>query len=178
MAQRKTCVPSHQTWILKPLGDEIDQFRLASAGHLFVAGRFDGMDFKDDECRIVVLTTLPRAINLQEEFITKYLRDSGFMRRRLNQRIVQGLGRCTRTDDDFGVYFLADQRFATHFSRESNREGIPQHIAAELDLAQDLAEIEEQDLANYVTRFLNRDFTTYDDDLNELKGQVPPQRIT
>ena len=165
----------HPTWILTPLGDEIDQFRKAPAGHLFVAGRFDGMDFKDDECRIVVLFTLPRAINLQEEFITKYLRDGGFMRRRLNQRIVQGLGRCTRTDDDFGVYFLADQRFATHFSRESNRTGIPQHIAAELDLAQDLAEIEEQDLANYVTRFLNGDFTSYNNDLNELKGHVPTQ---
>ena len=163
----------HLTWILTPLGDEIDQFRQAPAGHLFVAGRFDGMDFKDDECRIVVLFTMPRAINLQEEFIASYLRDSGFMRRRLNQRIVQGLGRCTRTEDDFGVYFLADQRFATHFSRESNRKGIPQHIAAELDLAQDLAEKEEQDLANYVTRFLSGDFTTYDVDLAELRDRVP-----
>ena len=163
----------HPTWILTPLGDEIDQFRQAPAGHLFVAGRFDGMDFKDNECRIVVLSTLPRAINLQEGFIASYLRDSGFMRQRLNQRIVQGLGRCTRTEDDFGIYFLADQRFATHFSRESNRKGIPQHIAAELDLAQDLAEKEEQDLANYVTRFLRGDFTTYDADLAELRDQIP-----
>ena len=162
------------TWILTPLGDEIDQFRQVPSGHLFVAGRFDGMDFSGDECRIVVLSTMPRAINLQEEFISSYLRDSGFMRRRLNQRIVQGLGRCTRTDDDFGVYFLADQRFATHFSRESNREGIPQHMAAELDLAQDLAEIEEHELAEYVTRFLRGDFTTYDADLTNLKEDVPP----
>ena len=164
----------HPTWILTPLGDEIDQFRQAPAGHLFVAGRFDGMDFKDDECRIVVIATIPRAINLQEEFITSYLRDSGFMRQRLNQRIVQGLGRCTRTEDDFGVYFLADQRFATHFSREANRDGIPQHIAAELDLAQDLAELEERDLVEYVTRFLHGDFTAYDAQLAELREEVPP----
>lgn len=161
------------TWILAPLGNEIDQFRKAQAGHLFVAGRFDGMDFSGDECRIVVLSTLPRAINLQEEFISSYLRDSGFMRRRLNQRIVQGLGRCTRAKDDFGVYFLADQRFATHFSRESNREGIPRHMAAELDLAQDLAEIEDHDLAEYVKRFLNGDFDTYDADVTDLKEDVP-----
>ncbi len=164
----------HPTWILTPLGDEIDQFRRAPSGHLFVAGRFDGMDFSGDECRIVVLSTMPRAINLQEEFISSYLRDSGFMRRRLNQRVVQGLGRCTRTDDDFGVYFLADQRFATHFSRESNREGIPQHMAAELDLAQDLAEREENDLAKYVTQFLHGDFTTYDVDLAKLNEDTPP----
>ena len=167
----------HPTWILTPLGDEIDQFRQAPIGHLFVAGRFDGMDFKNNECRIVVIATIPRAINLQEEFITSYLRDSGFMRQRLNQRIVQGLGRCTRTEEDFGVYFLADQRFATHFSREANRDGIPQHIATELDLAQDLAELEERDLVEYVTRFLHRDFTTYDAQLAELREEaILPQR--
>ena len=105
----------HPTWQLSALGDEIDHFRAAREGHLFVAGRFDGMDFKADECRLVVVTTLPRAINLQEEFISAYLRDAGFMKRRTNQRIVQALGRCNRADDDFGVYVLADRRFASHF---------------------------------------------------------------
>ena len=166
-------VKGHPSWLLTSLGDEIDQFRNASAGHLFVAGRFDGMDFKGDECRIVVVTTLPRAINLQEEFITAYLRDAGFMRRRLNQRIVQALGRCTRADDDYGVYFLADQRFATHFSREANREGIPPNIVAEIDLAQDLAEKPEQDLTTYVERFIQGDFTQYDTDLVALAQGVP-----
>lgn len=124
----------HPTWLLAPLGDEIDQFKASPNGHLFVAGRFDGMDFKADECRLVVLTTLPRAINTQEEFISSYLRDSGFMLKRLNQRIVQALGRCNRAEDDFGVYVLADRRFATHFGRESNKEGLPRNIVAEMDM--------------------------------------------
>ncbi len=169
-------VKGHQSWLLTSLGDEIDQFRAASAGHLFVAGRFDGMDFKGDECRIVVVTTLPRAINLQEEFITAYLRDAGFMRRRLNQRIVQALARCTRACDDYGVYFLADQRFATHFSREANREGIPPNIVAEIDLAQDLAEKPEQDMVAYVERFIKSDFERYDADLAVLARGVPGTR--
>ena len=173
---KKNSCTDHPTWILTPLGDEIDRFRQALIGHLFVAGRFDGMDFKDDECRIVVIATIPRATNLQEEFITRYLRDSGFMRRRLNQRIVQGLGRCTRAEDDFGVYFLADQRFATHFSREANRDGIPQHIATELDLAQDLAELGGHELATYVTTFLRGDFTTYDAQLAELQEEAVPHQ--
>ncbi len=164
----------HPTWLLTALGDEIDQFRRAPAGHLFVAGRFDGMDFSGSECRIVVLGTLPRAVNLQEEFIVAYLRDSGFMRRRLNQRIVQALGRCNRSDEDFGVYFLADQRFATHFSREANREGIPPHIIAEVDLAQDLAEKSKTELASYVSRFLQGDFAQYDSELEALREDVPP----
>src|SRR5271155_5084459 len=80
---------AYPTWILTALGAEIDHFKASPRGHLFVGGRFDGMDFSADECRLVVVTTIPRAINSQEEFICAYLRDSGFMRRRLNQRIVQ-----------------------------------------------------------------------------------------
>jgi hypothetical protein len=166
----------HVSWLLRSLGDEIDQFRRSAAGHLFVAGRFDGMDFRGDECRIVVVTTMPRAINLQEEFITSYLRDAGFMRRRLNQRIVQALGRCNRSIDDFGLYFLADQRFATHFSREANRERIPPNITAEIDLAQDLAERPEQEVIAYVQRFIQGDFAAYDTDLANLQQEVPPAR--
>jgi hypothetical protein len=167
----------HPTWLLTPLGDEIDQFKASAKGHLFVAGRFDGMDFQADECRLVILTTLPRAINAQEEFISAHLRDSGFMLRRLNQRIVQALGRCNRSDDDFGMYVLADRRFASHFGRESNREGIPRNMMAEIDMAQDFAEIEEDILISKVERFLAGDFIDYDRDLQIYNAGLPNQAI-
>ncbi|MYB77618.1 MAG: DEAD/DEAH box helicase, partial [Chloroflexi bacterium] len=97
-------IMGHPSWILTPEGDEIEDFKQSETGHLFVGGRFDGMDFNGNECRMVVLTTLPRAINTQEEFISAYLRDSGFMRERLNQRVIQALGRCNRADGDYAVY--------------------------------------------------------------------------
>src|SRR5207244_5361476 len=84
------------TWALGTLGDEMERFRTAPAGHLFVAGRFDGMDFAGDECRLVVLATLPRAVNDQEQFVSDYLRDASFLIGRTNQRITQALGRCNR----------------------------------------------------------------------------------
>jgi Helicase C-terminal domain/DEAD/DEAH box helicase len=166
------------TWILKPQGDEIDQFKKSSQGHLFVAGRFDGMDFHEDECRLVIITSLPRAINTQEEFISAYLRDSGFMRQRLNQRIVQALGRCNRSDDDYGVYILADQRFTTHFGRESNKAGLPKNIVAEIDMAQDMADIEIKELVETVQRFLNKDFQDYDAKVSGYAGAVPVRSST
>jgi hypothetical protein len=152
----------HPTWILTSLGDEIDAFKKADKGHLFVAGRFDGMDFKAGECRLVILATLPKSINAQEEFFTSYLRDAGFMLKRLNQRIVQARGRCNRDQEDFGVYVLADRRFATHFGRESYRLGIPRNIMAEIDSAEDDTEIEVDALAKKVTAFLNKDFGDFD----------------
>lgn len=167
--------PGHPTWILTSNGDEIDQFKQSQSGHLFVAGRFDGMDFNADECRLVVITTIPRAINTQEEFISAYLRDSGFMRNRLNQRIIQALGRCNRSDDDYGLYVLADRRFATHFGRESNRSGLPRNIVAEIDMAQDHAEISVGDLVTKVEQFLHAHFDEYDKDLSAYLADVPDQ---
>ena len=96
-----------------------------------------------------------RAINIQEEFLCAYLRDSGFMRRRLNQRIVQALGRCNRSPDDFSVYVLADRRFASHFGRESNRVGLSNNMIAEIDLAEDMAELKLSDLRLKVSSFRN-----------------------
>ena len=165
----------HPSWILTSLGGEIDDFKRAPQGHLIVGGRFDGMDFSAEECRLVVVKTLPRAVNIQEEFISAYLRDSGFMRRRLNQRIVQALGRCNRAEDDYGVYVLADKRFATHFGRESNRQGIPGNMIAEIDMAQDHAEIEQTDLVAGVDRFLRGDFLNFDEDYRRYREQVPDE---
>lgn len=162
----------HPFWLLTSLGDEIEQFKTAPKGHLFVGGRFDGMDFKASECRLVVLATIPRAINLQEEFFTAYMRDSGFMLRRLNHRIIQSLGRCNRAEDDYGVYVLADRRFATHFGRESNRVGVPGNIMAEIDCAEDATEADEDEVAESVREFLKGDFAQFDKRLSEAQKGV------
>jgi len=170
-------IVGHSGWILSSLGSEIDDFKRAAQGHLFVGGRFDGMDFNGAECRLVVVKTLPRAVNIQEEFISAYLRDSGFMRRRLNQRIVQALGRCNRAEGDYGVYVLADRRFATHFGRESNREGIPSNMVAEIDAAQDHAEIDQAELVTKVQQFLNGDFAGFDRENQNYRAQVPAAHV-
>jgi hypothetical protein len=95
------------------------------------------------------------------------------MRRRLNQRIIQALGRCNRSDNDYGIYVLADRRFATHFGRESNRAGIPRNIIAEIDLAQDSSEIGEEELVHQIEAFLRKDFNRYDADVTRYLAEVP-----
>lgn len=167
----------HSTWLLSPMGDEIDSFKTANTGHLFVGGRFDGMDFNAAECRLVVLATMPRAINEQEEFASSYLRDAGFMLARLNQRITQALGRCNRAEDDFAVYVLADRRFAAHFAQQSRRRDLPRNMQAEIDVAENHTELSRQDLADRVQTFLEGDFAAFDEELAEVVAQVPEQQF-
>ena len=168
-------IEGHPSWILTPEGDEIDEFRQSPKGHLFVGGRFDGMDFSGDECRLVVLTTLPRAINTQEDFISSYLRDSGFIRERLNQRVVQALGRCNRAEEDYAVYVLADRRFASYFGQESNKTGLPKNIIAELDMGQDTAELDESSICERVQSFLAGNFCEYDEQFKQYTASLPAQ---
>ena len=163
----------HPYWILTNLGDEIERFKESEKGHLFIAGRFDGMDFKGSECRLVILTTLPRAINLQEEFFCAYLRDSEFMSKRMNQRIIQALGRCNREETDYGIYVLADRRFATHFGRDSSRRGIPKNITAEIDIAEDATEDSQDVLIESIDSFISGDFTNFDLKLHDALENAP-----
>ena len=166
-------VPDGPVWQLGALGDEMERFRVAPSGHLFVAGRFDGMDFSGDECRLVVLATLPRAVNEQEQFVSDYLRDASFLIGRTNQRITQALGRCNRHADDYAVYVLADRRLASHLGQEANRRGFPTSMQAELDFAEDLDEAGQQELVDQVADFLRGDFERYDRQLEELHQELP-----
>jgi hypothetical protein len=173
---KKQGMTDHPIWMLSTLGEEISEFRKAAKGHLFVSGRFDGMDFHGNECRLVVVPNIPKAINIQEEFLSAYLRDAAFMKRRLNQRIMQALGRCNRDENDFAVYVLADKRFSVHFGRESNRESMSRSVMTEIDMAEDLSEYSLDELQKKISRFVSGDFSEYDTHYQDLQSGLPAQR--
>jgi hypothetical protein len=167
-------LPAAPQWTLTRVGNEVEQFRAADAGHLFAAGRYDGMDFHGDQCRLVVLSGLPRATNPQEEFISQQLGGGGVIVERQNARIVQALGRANRSDDDYALYLLVDPRFAGHFRRESFRATLPADINIEIDLAQDLSEEEASTVAARAASFLSGDFVDYDSDHAEARRYGAP----
>ena len=62
-----------------------------------IANRYDGIDFIGDECRLLVISGLPKATNLQEQFIISKMGDGALLYDRINTRTVQAFGRCTRS---------------------------------------------------------------------------------
>jgi hypothetical protein len=97
---------------LRP-GDDtaLDNWRNSAAGHLVAAGRFDGLDFPNGLCRLVVLPSVPAASSEFERFVVAYLGDATFMRHRVGQRITQALGRANRNPTDRSLYFGLDPSF-------------------------------------------------------------------
>ncbi len=112
-----------------------EPFSAAADGHLVTAGRYDGMDFPGETCRLEILPEVPVATSELEEWASAYLRDATFADERFAQRIVQALGRCNRSETDRSIYILADAAFASFFSRRSVVDQLPPQIRGEIKAA-------------------------------------------
>jgi hypothetical protein len=109
-----------------------EPFATDAAGHLIAAGRYDGMDFPDDSCRVEVLPEVPVATSDLEEWASAFLRDAAFAEARFGQRVAQGLGRCNRSEYDRAVYFLTDPEFLTRFSERRTVDALPDDVRADI----------------------------------------------
>ncbi|AGI69899.1 putative helicase [Octadecabacter antarcticus 307] len=96
-----------------------------------LANRFDGIDFPGDECRLLCVDGLPKAMNSQERFIMSKMGATALFNERIQTRILQAVGRCTRALQDRSavlvtgvelVDFLADNRKWKHFHPELQAE--------------------------------------------------------
>ena len=111
---------------------EDEPFATAEAGHLVTAGRYDGLDFPGDACRVEILPEIPIATSDLEEFTSAYLRDAPFAEARFSQRVTQALGRCNRTEDDRAVYILSDPEFVARFSQQRLIRSLPDEVRADV----------------------------------------------
>ena len=159
---------------LTPMGNEMEVFCSASTGHLFIAGRFEGMDFPDDACRLAIFPSLPVATGALERFTTEQLKDARFQQLRMLERLKQGVGRCTRGNDDFAVYYFLDSRAA--LALESNEFGslVSDRTRRQVEIGLELTEDGMGTVVPTVTRFLQGDFSVFDD--RESKC-MPPSNV-
>jgi hypothetical protein len=96
-----------------------------------LANRYDGIDFPGDECRLLCVDGLPKAMNAQEMFIMSKMGATALYNERIQTRVLQAVGRCTRALQDRSavfvtgtelVDFLADKRHWPHFYPELQAE--------------------------------------------------------
>jgi hypothetical protein len=99
---------------------------------LTLAGRYDGLDLPDDQCRLLVLSGSPVAINLLERHLSERWKLTALFRRRERTRLIQGMGRCTRNATDFALIFLMGQALADSATSSTFLEEFPPELAAEL----------------------------------------------
>ncbi|MYA16441.1 MAG: DEAD/DEAH box helicase [Gammaproteobacteria bacterium] len=110
-----------------------------------IANRYDGIDLPGDDCRLLFVEGLPRTVNLQERFFVTRMGASLLFNERIQTRVLQAVGRCTRgladhsmvvvTGDDLPAY-LTNIRRRRHFHPELQAElefGVEQSTEVDAD---------------------------------------------
>lgn len=72
-----------------------------------MANRYDGIDFPGDDCRVLFIDEFPRATNSQENFLMAKMGANVMFNERLQTRVLQAIGRCTRSLKDYSAVIIS-----------------------------------------------------------------------
>jgi len=98
-----------------------------------VAGRYDGIDFPGDECRLLFLDRLPKAMNLQEQFLMSRMGANVLYNERIMSRVLQAVGRCTRSLIDFSAVIVSGGDLANYLGNPTQRRYFSAELQAEIE---------------------------------------------
>lgn len=88
-----------------------DEFVRSTNAVAVLAGRYDGIDMLGDDCRLLIVDGLPKAGNLQELFLISRLACGILFNDRIRTRIIQAVGRCTRSATDYAAVCVIGEDF-------------------------------------------------------------------
>jgi len=114
------------------IADTLDGFITKTDIILALAGRYDGLDLPDEQCRLLILSESPRAINPLERHLSERWKMGPVLRKRERTRLVQGMGRCTRNATDFAVIVWLGQSLVNAATSSPLLAGLPPELRAEV----------------------------------------------
>lgn len=110
-----------------------EEFIKSKKAAAIMAGRFDGIDFPNDECRLLCLDGLPKATNAQERFLMSKMGASALLNERTQTRVLQAAGRCTRALQDRSAVFVTGHELLDYLADDRNWRHFHSELQAELD---------------------------------------------
>ncbi len=127
----------YRTFSAKEIEESKQEFITHSNAVAVMANRYDGIDFPDDECRMLYVEGLPRATNLQEKFIIQKMGASILLNDRILTRIVQAFGRCTRSSTDYALVEVIGDELVLYLMSAERRKYLHPELQAELQFGID-----------------------------------------
>lgn len=96
--------------------EKLIELKNKSSSLTVFVNRYDGIDLKDDMCRIIVIDSLPPARSLYDEFERNVCSDSLKLLQNDLQLIEQGLGRAVRANNDYCCAILMGKNLIQRLS--------------------------------------------------------------
>jgi hypothetical protein len=121
-----------------------------------VANRYDGIDFPNDDCRLLFIDGLPRAMNAQERFIMSRMGANVLYNERVQTRVLQAIGRCTRSLQDYSAVVVSGDELPDYLNDRNRRTYLHPELQAELEFGIEQSKgTTVQDLVDNVKIFLS-----------------------
>jgi hypothetical protein len=98
-----------------------------------IANRYDGIDFPEDDCRLQFIEGLPRATNLQERFLMTRMGANLLFNERVQTRVMQAVGRCTRGLNDFSAVVVTGEDLPAYLTDLKRRSHFHPELQAEIE---------------------------------------------
>lgn len=116
-----------------------------------VAGRYDGIDFPGDECRLLCIEGLPKAVNSQERFFMSRMGANIIFNERIQTRVLQAIGRCTRSLEDYSAVIVTGDGLPDYLSDPRRRMFFHPELQAELSFGVDQSK--DQNISGFEENF-------------------------
>ncbi len=97
-----------------------------------VANRYDGIDFPGKECRLLFIEGLPKAMNLQERFLMSRMGANILFNERVQTRVLQAIGRCTRSLEDYSAVIISGEELSNYLVDIKRRKYLHPELQSEL----------------------------------------------
>ncbi|WP_435579544.1 DEAD/DEAH box helicase [Gilvibacter sp.] len=104
---------AHKFYTANDIEDSKDEFLLEEKAVAVLANRFDGIDFPGDDCRLLIVKNIPYHANIQERYLQSRVDASIIFYDRNRTRLIQAIGRCTRSPKDFAAVIVAGENDLT-----------------------------------------------------------------
>jgi hypothetical protein len=98
-----------------------------------IANRYDGVDFAGNDCRLLFIEGLPKAMNSQERFLMSRMGANILYNERVQTRVVQAIGRCTRSLEDYSAVIITGDDLPDYLSDIRRRKFFHPELQAEIE---------------------------------------------
>jgi hypothetical protein len=140
-----------------------------------LSNRYDGIDFPENECRLLIIYGLSRATNLQEKFIITRMGAVSLLNERILTRIIQAFGRCTRSATDYSAVIIRGEEITHQIMTSEWRSYLHPELQAELEFGiEQSKDLSQSQFLENLQLFLDQgnDWKKADKYINNLRSHI------
>lgn len=153
---------------IEELEDDKSAFVLNNNACAVLAGRYDGLDFPDRDATLLIIDGLRLNASLQDLFLKTKSRIGSMLDDRERTRIIQAVGRCTRSETDRSAVIIRDDTLVRWFRIRETQGLLPIEIQAEVEFG--LIQSSDASSGEMLERFT--DFSDNTAEWNDAESEI------